>query len=418
MLVLPLVIAVLPAALQGTVPRPLPARTAQPPGVVAITNAHIYPVTSAPIPSGTLLMEGGKILAVGAHVEVPAGARVLDAGGMIVMPGLVESHSHMGLKQLWQPLTGSFNNELSVPINAGVRAIDGLNTRDVAFRIALEAGITTMNITTGSRSPNSGQAVVVKLRGRSAGDMFLAHGGMKFAMRIQRRSPFGLTIQESRDLIAERLRAAQAYLDEWARHESGETPVAPPRDLELEAFGKLLTREWPVGVHAHGVEAMRLAISLKDEFGLNLYIHHADATDVLAEELAEKEIPVSWGPILPFTGREDPGLEGPIRLAALGGSVSFHQDHPDGPQYYLRESAALFVRRGMPEADALRALTINPATLFGLQDRIGSLEPGKDADLIILGGPPLDAESRVQRVFIEGVEVYTAIAKPPVSEDR
>ena len=396
----------LSALVQDVTPQPLPPRSEQPPGVVAVTNARIYPVTSAPIESGTMLVEGGKILRIGDDVEIPRGATVIDAGSMSMMPGLVESHSHMALKQLWQPTTGSYNNELSQPINAGLRAIDGLNTRDLAFRIALEAGITTMNITPGSRSPNSGQAVVVKLRGGSVGEMFLAHGGMKFAMRIQRRSPFGITIQESRELIRQDLIAAQEYLREWARYDSGEADTPPTRNLKLEAFGKLLTREWPVGVHAHGEEPMRLAISLKDEFNLRLSIHHADATYLLAEELAEKGIPVSWGPILPFVGREDPGIEGPVRLAQLGGAVSFHQDHPDGPQYYLREGASLFVRKGMSEQDALKALTTNPASLFGLDDRIGSLEPGMDADFILLDGPPLAIESRVQRVFIEGVEVF------------
>ncbi len=409
-----LTLAAIAPTVQGVSPDPLPPRTEQPAGVVAITNARIYPVTSDPIASGTLLFEGGRIIGVGANLTPPPGARVIDAQGMTVMPGLVESHSHMGFKQMWRPTTGSYNNELSTPINAGARAIDGLNTRDIAFRIALEAGVTTMNITPGSRSPNSGQAVVVKLRGRSVDEMFLAHGGMKFAMRIQRRSQFGITIQQSRALIRERLQAAQAYLDAWRRFDAGESSSKPERDLELEAFGKLLTREWPVGVHAHGVEPMRLAISLKDEFGLDLYIHHADATDVLAEELAEKGIPVSWGPILPFVGRDDPGLDGPVRLAELGGSVSFHQDHPDGPQYYLRESASLFIRRGMSEAAALRALTINPASLFRLDHRIGSLEVGKDADFIFLNGLPLDIESRVQRVFIDGVEVYRAADPPPL----
>ncbi len=151
---------------------------------------------------------------------------------------------------------------------------------------------------------------------------------------------------------------------------------------------------------------MEAAIALKDEFGLDLYIHHADATLELAEELAEKEIPISYGPVLPFMGRDDPELAGPVRLAELGGSVSFHQDHLDGPQYWLRQTAALFVRKGMPEADALRALTLEPARIFDLDDRIGSLEVGKDADFLLLDGPPLDWESRVRRVYIEGVEVF------------
>lgn len=216
----------LPALAQGISPQPLPPRTDQPAGVLAITNARIYPVTAPSISSGTLLVEAGTIVAVGVDVPVPPGARVLDAADLVVMPGLVESHSHMGFKQLWRPTTGSHNNELSRPINAGLRAVDGLNTRDLAFRVALEAGITTMNITPGSRSPNSGQAVVAKLRGRSVEEMFLAPGGMKFAMRIQRRSPFGITIQQSRELIRNKLLAARSYLEAWRHFETG--AVAKP----------------------------------------------------------------------------------------------------------------------------------------------------------------------------------------------
>jgi len=161
-----------------------------------------------------------------------------------------------------------------------------------------------------------------------------------------------------------------------------------------------------VGVHAHSEDDMRHAIALKKEFDLDLYIHHAQGTISLVDELLEANIPISFGPILPFINEEDPVLEGPIRLAERGGKASFHQDHPDGHQYFLRHDAALFVRKGMPEDQALRALTVNPAALFHLEDRIGTLEPGKDADFILLDGPPLEYESLVTQVFIDGRLVF------------
>lgn len=394
------------AAPQQAVPHPLPPRTEQQPGVLAVTGATLYPVSGPPIEDGIMLIEGGTITAVGPDVRVPAGARVLDLSGRTVMPGMVESHSHMGLKQLFRPETGSDNNELSKPINAEVRAIDGLATHDPAFRLALAAGVTTMNITTGSRSFASGQAAVVKLRGRSAEEMWLAPGGLKFAMRVASRNQWGTEVPEILELLRARLRAAQAYRDAGEAHRRGERAQPPAWDPQLEAFGKVLTREWPVGVHAHAPDAMRAAVALKEEFGLDLYIHHAGGTREIAEELAAKGVPISFGPVFPGKDRDHADLVGPIRLAELGGSVSFHQDHPDGPQYWLRHAAALFVRKGMPEAVALRALTLEPARLFRLEHRIGSLEVGKDADFIVLDGPPLEWESRVERVFIEGVEVY------------
>lgn len=403
--ILPVLLAVSGASLATPAcTAPLAAQT------IAVTHARIHPVTGPAIEDGTLLVRDGRIAAVGSanDVVVPAGAQIIDASGLTLIPGLVESHSHMGFKQLWRgETTGSNNNELSGPINAAARAIDGLNASDPAFEVARAAGITTMNITPGSRSPNSGQAVVVKLRpAATVEEMAFAHGGMKFAMRILRRNEFDLTVRESRELIAQRLRAAREYLDARAENRAGAGANPPPVDLELEALGKLLTREWPVGVHAHGVGPMREAIALADTFGLRLYIHHADATLELAEELAQKGIPISFGPILPFIGRGDPSLAGPVRLNELGGLVAFHQDHPDGPQYYLRQSASLFVREGMPAADALAAITINPARILGIDEDVGSFEPGKDADFVLLDGPPLEWESKVRRVFIEGMEVW------------
>ena len=376
--------------------------------VLAVTNVKIHPVTRPVIDSGTMLVRDGKILAVGGDVSIPSNARVIDAKDMHVMPGIVESHSHMGQKLLWLSVYGSDNNELSKPINSELRAIDGLNTNDRGFAIALEGGITTMNIITGSRSPSSGQAVVVKLRGGTADEMYFAHGGMKFAIRATtRRRDFPNTIEEVGHLLRRELKATQEYMKAWDGYESGNRKGEPPaRDLKLEALSKVLTREWIVGVHAHREEEMRIPMELKTEFNIDVYIIHGNAVTVLAEELAELKIPISYGPVFPGGGRENEYLEGPVQFNRLGGLISFHQDHPDGHQYYLRSSASLFVRKGMSKEDALRALTINPAKLLRLDNRIGSLEPGKDADFLILRGPPLEFESLVERVFVEGKEVY------------
>ena len=285
---------------QQAVQHPLPPRTEQSPGVVAVVGATLYPVTSPPIEGGVMLVEGGRILAIGADLVVPPDASVLDFTGMTVMPGIVESHSHMGLKQLYRPETGSDNNELSKPINAEVRAIDGLATQDPAFALALAAGITTMHITTGSRSFASGQGVVVKLRGHSVDEMWFAEGGLKFAMRIQSRNQWRIPVPEILVMLGERLREAQGYQAALEAHARGERADPPEWNPQLEALGRALSRELPVGVHAHGVEPMRAAIALKDEFDLDLYIHHADATLVLAEDGLSAGAPVVTRPSATF----------------------------------------------------------------------------------------------------------------------
>jgi imidazolonepropionase-like amidohydrolase len=377
--------------------------------VLAITNAHIYPISHEDIASGTLLVKGTKILAAGRNLTIPKGAKVIDAKGKHIMPGIVESHSHMGQKQLWKgPVSHSNNNELSNPINAHCLAIDGLNTDDAAFPMALEAGVTTMNIIPGSRSPNSGQAVVVKLRGGSAEEMFYAHGGMKFAIRAtERRRNFPKNIKEVGMLLSNKLKESKEYT--IAKERKGSVSIGgntPSRNLKLEALNKVVTREWFVGVHATNTKEMGIAMDLQKEFNLDLYIIHGYGVTTHAEELAKRGIPISYGPIFPFMGREDESLEGALRFIEQGGKLSIHQDHPDGHQYYLRHSAALFVRRGLSEAEALKALTINPAALLRIGDRTGSIDAGKDADFLILNGPPIEMESRVEQVYIEGKEVY------------
>ncbi len=378
------------------------------PGVVALVGGTVYPVTSDPIPEGVVVFRDGKIEAVGADVPIPPGATVVDATGMSVIPGIVESHSHMGFKQLNLPGTGSNNNELSSPINAHVRAIDGLDSSDPAFALALAAGITTQNITPGSRSPNSGQAALVKMRGGTIENMYWAHGGMKFAIRAT--TPYPNFPRDERgvfELLRSELEASREYVARVEAHEADPANPLPPRDLTREAFGKLLRREWPVGVHSNDVEQMGYAIELKKLFDLDLYVHHGGATLQHAEEMHRENIGVSFGPILPFDSRESDELMGPVRLAEMGGVAAFHQDHPDGHQYFLRHTAAMFVRRGMSPADALRGLTWSGARLFSVEDRIGALEPGMDADVVIVAGEdPLAYENLVMRVFVDGVEVF------------
>ena len=378
------------------------------PGLIAITGGLVYPVSSEPIDGGTVLIRDGKIEAVGADVSVPPGAEVIDATGMSVIPGIVESHSHTGFKVLNIPATGANNNELSVPINAHVRAIDGLDSGDPAFALALASGITTQNITTGSRSPNSGQAALVKSRGGTVEDMYFAHAGIKMAIRATTPYPgFPETEQEVFDLLSAELEAAQEYLDAIAAHEADSANPRPPRNLTYEALGKLLTREWVLGVHSSTEQQMRHAMGLMHRFNLDAYIHHGGATLELAEELHELGMPVSYGPVLPGDSRESEELLGPVKLVELGGLVAFHQDPPDGHAYWLRHTGAMFVRQGMSHADALAALTLNGARIFHVEDRIGSLEAGKDADVVILGGEdPLAYESLVMRVFVDGVEVF------------
>lgn len=375
---------------------------------IAFVHARIVPVTSPPIDDATLVIRDGRIVAVGRGIVPPAGAVTIDARGTTIMPGIVESHSHAGLKRLYHPESVSDNSELSKPVNAEVRVIDGINSSDVAFALAAASGVTTMNVMPGSRSPASGQAAVLKLRGGTAEEMYLAPGGLKFAIRTGERRPgFPTTIDEAGAILRSELLAAQDYAARLAKYDSsGRTGPRPARNLAYEALGMALRRELVVHIHVISPAEMRIAFALADEFHLDVALHHALGVDSLAPELKRRNIPISFGVILPSKGPHDRILDGPVWLAKLGGEVSFHSDQPDGPVQFLRHDAAGFIDRGMPEVDALRALTINPARMLRLDRRIGSIDVGKDADLLFLDGPPLDWESRVVRVFVEGKEVF------------
>jgi imidazolonepropionase-like amidohydrolase len=386
------------------------AVTASAQEAVVVRGARIYTVTHGVIESGTLVCEAGKITGVGptAQVRIPPGAQVIDASGKTVMPGIVESHTHVGMKRLWVPADLD-NNELSGPINAQLRGLDSIDTRDRAFKIALEAGVTTMNVSPGSQTPNGGEAVMLKLRGGTVDDMYLATGGMKFALRttFRERRIYPTTHMGVASILREKLVAAQDYKKAWDEYTaSGKQGPPPARDLQLEALVKVLTREWMVGAHAQPALEMLNIIRIAKEFNLDLFIIHGTSLVDVVDEVVAAKIPISFGPGLPGIGRESRVLLGPVRLVQRGGKVAFHQDHPDGPQLYLRHFAALFVAQGMPEAEALKALTINPAELFRLDKRIGSLEVGKDADFLIMSGGPLEIDTHVERVFVEGKEVY------------
>ncbi|MFQ5792152.1 MAG: amidohydrolase, partial [Acidobacteriota bacterium] len=298
---------------------------------LVVRDARIYPVTGPVIPSGVLVVEDGKIAAIGTDAAIPAGARVVDVQGRSVMPGIIESHSHKGMKRLWIPADLD-NNEISGAINAQVRAIDSIDTTDRAFHIALAGGHTTVNITNGSQTPNGGQPAVLKLRGGTVDDMVFAPGGMKFALRttFRERRIYPTTHMGVASILREHLVAAEEYLGTWERYNRSERSAPPPaRDLKLEALGKVLKRELVVGAHAQSALEILNIIRIAKEFNLDLFIHHGSALVDVVEEVAQAGIPVSFGPVLPFRGREHRQLMGPVRLAELGGKVAFHQDDPD-----------------------------------------------------------------------------------------
>ncbi|WP_136520560.1 amidohydrolase [Cellulomonas telluris] len=394
------------------------------PSVVAITGGYVVPVVGPPLEGGTVLVEDGRITAVGTDVAVPAGARVVDATGRWVLPGFVEGHGHVGLHEEGEGVAGNDTNEMTVPNAAAVRAVDAINVDDEGFRDALSGGVTSVVVKPGSGNPIGGQSVAMKTwGGRTVDEQVIAASvSVKSALGENPKRVYG----ERKQLPSTRLGTALVIREAFAkaRHyaaaraaaERKGEPFAP--DLALETLARVLDGELVWDQHAHRHDDIATALRLADEFGYRLVLNHGTEGHKLADVLAERDVPVIFGPM--FTSRSkvelrDRSIAHLAAIAAAGVRVAITTDHPVVPINFLVHQATLAVKEGLPRQTALEALTVNPASFFGLEGRIGALEPGRDGDVVIWSGDPLDVHARVEHVLIEGRTVYTWDAEARVA---
>ena len=395
--------------------------------MIAITNGKVITVTQGTLECGTVLVEGGRIVAVGKEVEIPEDAEVYDATGKVVMPGLIDAHCHVGI---WPEGIGwehSDGNEMTDPITPHLRALDAVHPEDPAFKELVAAGVTTVLTGPGSGNLIGGQWVCLKTAPKPSVEqmVLLEPAGMKMALGENPKRVYGgqKKAPSTRMGNAAALRAAlvdaQNYLEKWRRYEAEQAeyqakaeagdedakePKPPERDLKLEALGKVLHREMKARVHAHRADDMLTAIRIAKEFNLDLTLEHATEGYKIADILAAKGIPVTAGPIL--FSREKYELKemtpkNPGLMAKAGVKVAIQTDEMSAVKY-LTINAALAVREGMPEEEALKAITINAAEIIGVADRVGSLEVGKDADIVVFSGHPFDYRTVAELVLVDG----------------
>jgi imidazolonepropionase-like amidohydrolase len=386
---------------------------------VAITGGRVVPVTADPVENGTVLIEDGKIIAVGADLAVPDGAQVIDAAGQWVLPGFIEVHGHVGVHEEAKGWAGSDTNEMTEPVTAQVRALDAINPADLGFRDAITGGVLAVNVNPGSGNPIGGQTVALRCWGRTVDEMLLREpSGLKSALGENPKRVYGeqgkmpSTRLGTAAVIRGAFVAAANYLAkldaEAAKPEADRKPV--DRDLKLEALGRVLRREIPWRQHCHRADDIATALRIAEEFGYDLVIDHGTEAHLVADLLAARNIPVIIGPL--FTSRSkvellNRSLANPGRLAKAGVTIAITTDHPVVPIHFLVHQATLAVKEGLERDTALAALTINPARIAGIDDRLGSIEAGKDADLVLWSGDPLDVFSRAQRALIGGREIYS-----------
>ncbi|HSJ58596.1 MAG TPA: amidohydrolase [Anaerolineae bacterium] len=407
--------------------------------MIAIVNGKVMTMTRGTFDPGTVLVEGGRIVAVGDNVVIPEDAERYDAAGKVVMPGLLDAHCHVGLFPDgigWEYADG---NEMTDPITPHMRAIDAVHPNDPAFPELVAAGVTTVLTLPGSGNVIGGQGVCLKTVPRPTVEemVVLEPAGMKMALGENPKRVYGEQKKNPSTRMgnAAALRAAlvdaQNYVIKWRRYEEdlaryeakvkagdeAEAPNPVERDLKLEALGKVLRREMKVRVHAHRADDMRTAIRIAEEFGLDLTLEHATEGYKIAGLLASKGIPVTAGPILFSRVKyelKDMTPQNPALMSRAGVKVALQTDETSAVKY-LTINAALAVREGMAEEEALKAITIYPAQIIGVSDRVGSLEAGKDADVVVFDGHPLDYRTVVDLVLVDGQVAYRRPEETPES---
>jgi len=396
--------------------------------VIAFVGARILTATGPVFEEGTLLVQGGKIVGVGKAdvMPIPDGAQRVDAKGKTIIPGLVDTHSHLGLFGRPGGLgPGGDGNEGSGPVQGGVRAMDAVNAMEPSIRMANAGGVTTANIMPGSGNAIGGQTIYVKLRGDTIEQMRVEAlgvlGGLKMANGENPKRAYGEKKQApiTRMKIAALQRSefikAREYMAKWNRYRqklaANPKDDTPPPDvnIDLEPLVEVLQRKRTVHFHTHRADDILTTLRLMDEFGFELVIQHGTESYKVADEIAKRKVPVS------MTVVDSPGGKAEVvdlsercgaELVKKGIKVIINTDDPITDSRFLMRTAATAVRGGLEPAIALQAITKNAAEVMHLDHRLGTLAPGKDADFVVLSGDPFSVYTRVLETYIDGKQVF------------
>lgn len=394
--------------------------------MLLVRNAKILTMSGKDYESGYILADEGKIISIGSSSEEQAvvaekckvDCTVVDAEGGYALPGFIDAHCHIGLCEDSVGFEGDDVNEMTDPATPQLRAIDGVYHADRSFAEARENGVTTVVTGPGSGNVIGGQFTALKTWGRRVDDMILRDPiAMKVAFGENPKTTYfekhqtPMTRMATAAILRENLLKAAEYkqmLDDYNRDK--EDNDKPDYDMKLEALVKVLNGEIPLKAHAHRADDILTAIRIAKEFKLSLSIDHCTEGHLISDILREEKVPVIVGPMLTDRSKielRNQSLRNPGLLSKAGIKVAIMTDHPCVPVQHLGLCASMAVREGMDETEALKAITINAAEITGIADRVGSLETGKDADIVIFNGFPLEFRSRVTTTIINGKIVYS-----------
>ncbi|MBI3948266.1 MAG: amidohydrolase [Armatimonadetes bacterium] len=392
--------------------------------MLIIHNVTVCPVSAPPIPMGAVAVDAGRIIAVGSVEEggpgalSPLVAEALRAGRAVLVdgergfltPGLIDAHTHLGIGEEAVGVEGSDYNERTHPVTSDLRAIDGINPEDTAIPRALHAGVTAACVAPGSANVIGGSTVVIRTHGTVVDDMVLnPNAGMKAALGENPKN-----VYRSKDKAPATRMAIAALFREWlakARDYGTKQARAAEKgdfvetDLKLEALLPVVRGEIPLRAHAHRADDIATILRIAREFSLRLVIEHCTEGHKLAGRLADAGVPAIVGPSMNGLTKvelKEKSFDTAGVLARAGVLVALTTDHSVMHIQHLPVAAALAMKAGMTADQALAAITLNPARILGLGDRLGSIEPGKEGDLVLWSGHPLDVQSRVARVWISG----------------
>lgn len=388
--------------------------------MLIIKNANIMTMAADNYPDGYVICDEGKIVAIGSMKDCPKTGKddeVIDAAGMMLMPGLVDAHCHIGMIEDASGFEGDDVNEMADPVTPHLRAIDGINQSDRAFEEARQFGVTTVITGPGSANVIGGQFTAIKTWGRTVDEMVIKDPcAMKIAFGENPKTVYNekhqvpTTRMTTAAILREQLFKAKEYLEAKEEYERDkEENDKPEFDMKLEALLPVIRRELVVKAHVHRADDIITAIRIAREFNLDLTLDHCTEGWLIPDVLKEYGYDVIVGPLLTDRSKielRNQSFKAPAILSDAGVRVSIMTDHPCVPVQHLMLCAALSVREGMDSQEALKAITINAARACRIHDRVGSLEIGKDADMVLYTGHPFDYMTKVYHTIINGNIVY------------
>ena len=379
--------------------------------MICIKNGTLHTAVSKETFIADILIDGGKIVKIGKGLSAD-GAEVIDATGLHVYPGFVEAHCHIGLDGYGIGYEGQDYNELNDPVTPQVQAIDGINPFDPCMKMAAKAGVTCFATGPGSSNSIGGTFAAIKPVGTRVDNMIVKFPiAMKCAFGENPKRCYQKQGISSRMTNAAKIREAlnKAKVYKAKIEAAGDdASKLPAYDQKSEALIPVLNHEIPLKAHAHQANDIFTAIRIAKEFGVGLTLEHVTEGHMIVDELAKENLPLAVGPTFGHASKfelQNKTWETPGILAKAGCHVSIITDAPVTPLHYLPLCAGLAIKAGMDEYEALRAVTINPAEHIGIADRVGSLEEGKDADVVIVDGCPFDVTGVIKHVLINGEEV-------------